>query len=112
MLRIFKRVGIGVAAVVGLLLLWGAVEPRVYLDVEEHVAEIPNLDAEWEGAEIAVIADLQIGMWGANSGMIRRVIRHLVEKRPAAVLLSGDFIYKPGDDPAGEIRAAIELITR
>nr|MBA2670336.1 phosphatase PAP2 family protein [Gemmatimonadota bacterium] len=29
MLRILKRVGIGVAAVVGLLLLWGAVEPRV-----------------------------------------------------------------------------------
>lgn len=105
-----KWVGIVVGALVGVLLVWGAgVEPRL-IDEVEHAAHVPGLPAAWEGRRIAVVADYQVGMWGANLGTMRRVTERLVEARPAAVLLAGDFVYKAGEDPAPEIARVVEIL--
>ncbi len=93
-----------------LLLVWGvAIEPRL-IDREEEVAAVPGLPAAWEGQRVALIADLQVGMWLANTGTVRRIVAQLVEERPALVLIAGDFIYQPGDDARDEIAEAVELI--
>jgi predicted MPP superfamily phosphohydrolase len=106
-----RRIGIGVLVVILLLLAWGGlIEPRLILDVEEESAAIANLPPEWEGAEIAVIADIQAGMWGANTAMVRRIIQRLIDRRPAAVLIAGDFVYKADPDPEPEIHSAVELV--
>lgn len=94
--RTAKRIGKALLALLGLLLLWGLIEPYSIAEKEE-VATIPSLPQEWEGRRVAVIADFQLGMWAANSGTVRRVVRRLVEKRPAAVLIAGDFVYKADD---------------
>jgi uncharacterized protein len=39
-----------------------AVEPRIVRRVD-ITAPIPNLPPSWEGRQVAVFADLQIGMW-------------------------------------------------
>lgn len=109
-MRWLKRIGIGVLTFVILLLAWGVIEPRLIMDVQREVAPISELPPEWEGAQIAVIADLQVGMWGANLGMVRRVVQELVERRPDAVLIAGDFVYKADPDPGKEIRTAVELV--
>src|SRR5215217_2427085 len=70
-----------------------AVEPRILLR-EDHDAAVPALPARWEGQQVAVFADLQIGMWWANTGTVRRAVARTVELRPAFVLIAGDFVYK------------------
>jgi predicted MPP superfamily phosphohydrolase len=102
---------IAVLGVLLSLLVYGAViEPRVILDVREENALIPNLPVEWEGRTIAAVADFQVGMWWANTGMIRRVVQELITRRPAAVLLAGDFIYHPDADPRDLVEEVTALL--
>lgn len=89
----------------GAVLLWGGgIEPRL-IDEEWESARLPGLPQEWKGARVALIADLQVGMWLANTDTARRVVRRLVEARPAAVLIAGDFLYHPNEE-RGEPREA------
>lgn len=91
----FVLAGLGLLAI--LILAWGAgIEPRL-IDEEEEEAEIPGLPDAWTGQQVAVIADLQVGMWWDNTGTIRRIVDRLVDQRPAAVLIAGDFIYHPAN---------------
>ena len=77
-----------------LLLIWSTlIEPRLIIE-EEHVVEIPALPAAWENQRIALIADPQIGLWFSNTGTVRRVVARLVQLRPPAVFIAGDFIYE------------------
>ena len=69
-----------------------AVEPRFVVRNDEH-AVIPNLPAAWEGKQVAVFADMQVGMWWANSDAVRRAVRKVVAIHPAFVLIAGDFVY-------------------
>ena len=70
-----------------------AIEPRIVVR-EDHAGSIPALPASWEGKQVAVFADLQIGMWWANTDAVRRAVAKTVELRPAFVLIAGDFVYK------------------
>ena len=109
-MRAFKYGGYGILAALLLLLIWGfLVEPRL-IDTEEHAALVPDLPSAWEGQRIAVVADYQVGMWGANTGTMRRITERLVEERPTAVLLAGDFVYKAANDPTAEIETVLEIV--
>ena len=68
------------------------IEPRFVL-TEREPASIPSLPASWEGKEVAVFADIQIGMWWANRDAARKVVRKVVELKPAVTLIAGDFVY-------------------
>lgn len=106
-----KRIAIGLLAFLAVVVLWGfTVGPR-WINVEEEVAPLPNLPPSWEGQRIAAIADFQIGMWGANTGTIRRIVDRIVEERPAAVLIAGDFVYK-ADDRLDEILPEVARLVR
>ena len=87
------------------LLVWSAVEPY-FIDIEDHDVTIPRLSEAWDGRRVAVIADLQVGMWASNTWTIERIVRRIVRERPAAVLLVGDFVYHAGGDPAPVRRVA------
>lgn len=89
-----RRVGAWLAGVLFLLLFWGVVVEPYQIDQRHETAALPDLPAAWEGQEVAVIADFQIGMWAANTGTIERIVGRLVERRPAAVLIAGDFAYR------------------
>lgn len=70
-----------------------AIEPRIVVR-EDHMAPIPQLPAAWEGKQVAVFADIQIGMWWANKTAVRKVVEKTVRLNPAFVLIAGDFVYK------------------
>lgn len=104
----FKWLGLGLLAALLLLLLWGvAVEPRFLLDTEEYEAEVPNLPPAWEGQQIALLADFQVGMWWDNTGMVEEAIETVIEARPALALIAGDFVYKPD---SATVREAVEIV--
>lgn len=84
--------------IAAVLFVWGLIEPRTILDEEQERAPIPALPAAWEGAEIAVLGDFQLGIWLANEQMARKAVARVVERKPAAVLLTGDFLYKPVEE--------------
>ncbi|HET8865949.1 MAG TPA: hypothetical protein VFM80_09660 [Gracilimonas sp.] len=94
-MKIFKSTSIFVLVTLLALGIWAfIVEPRFLLDVQIHDAEVPNLGSDWEGKKVALLADLQVGMWWGNTGMIKKAVEKAVEVEPALVLIAGDFIYK------------------
>lgn len=110
-MSIAKKALAAAAGALAALLLYGvAVEPHLVLDTQEHEATLPGLPPEWEGREIALLADFQVGMWWANTEMARRAVRQVADRRPAAVLLAGDFIYKPDADPRELVREMTEIL--
>lgn len=96
------RLLVAVVGVVLLLLVWGvAVEPRL-IDEERYQVALPRLPMTWDGQRVALIADLQVGIWLANTDTIGRVVARLIEQHPAVVLIAGDFIYQPLDEEPAE----------
>lgn len=69
-----------------------AIEPRI-VATEHEVAPVPALPATWDGKQVAVFADLQIGMWWANTDAARRAVHDVVALKPAFTLIAGDFVY-------------------
>ena len=64
--KYLKRIAVGVLGAILFLLIWGVgIEPRL-VDVKAETAFVPNLPSAWENKRVALIADLQIGMWLGN----------------------------------------------
>lgn len=100
-----------VAGLVLALLGYGTlIEPRLVLDVEREEASLPRLPPELAGTEIALIADLQIGMWFANTAMMERAVDRIVEEQPDVVLLGGDFIYGEDDPPGPKVDRVMQIL--
>ncbi len=109
MVKKLKYAAAGLASAIALLAIWGFIEPR-FLNTEKEVAEIPNLPASWEGKQIGQLSDFQIGMWAGNPGTARRSVEQMIEANPAAVLISGDFIYHAEPNPEEEIEVAVSIV--
>ncbi|WP_369130969.1 metallophosphoesterase [Modestobacter roseus] len=102
---------LGLLTVLVLLIGYGTlIEPRLVLDEEQESVEIPGLAAGAPPIEVAVLADMQIGMWWGNPGMSARAIARAVEAEPDVVLLGGDFVYHAGPDVEPEVETALELL--
>lgn len=99
MKRILGRAAAVLGILLGALLLYGVfIEPRLILDERRYEHNIPGLAAGQDDPfEVAVLSDLQVGMWFANLGMIERIVDRVVEEEPDAVLIAGDFLYS--NDP-------------
>lgn len=107
-----RKVFTGVSSVIiGLVLgivIWGAgIEPRFLLDVQDETAEMDRLPEQWDGERVALLADLQVGMWWDNTRMIRKVVRETIAQEPRLVLIGGDFVYKPD---SATVREAVSLV--
>ena len=95
-------------AIITLTMFWGVViEPRL-IEQREWTVEIPGLPPSWNGRQIALMADLQVGMWLSNTDTVRRMVDRLIQKKPAAVLIAGDFIYHPMEDEPEDVREEFE----
>ena len=109
MIKKLKYPATGLASVIALLAIWGFIEPY-FLNTEKEVARIPNLPTSWEGKQIGQLSDFQVGLWGSNTGTARRSVRQMIEANPAAVLVSGDFIYHAEPNPDEEIETAVSIV--
>ncbi len=49
-------------------------------------------------------------MWWDNVATVAQSIDKLIEEQPAAVLITGDFIYHANPDPEPEINEVVELM--
>ncbi|MGD1897121.1 MAG: metallophosphoesterase [Phormidesmis sp.] len=96
----------GLVAVLG---IWGLIEPKT-LNLEEEAAQIPGLPADWQGRKIGQLSDFQVGPWWDNAGTAHRAVDRLVEEAPAAVLISGDFVYHAEPDPQPKIEEAVSIV--
>ncbi|MGB7439583.1 MAG: metallophosphoesterase [Coleofasciculaceae cyanobacterium] len=104
-----KRVILGLLVVPALLVIWSLVEPYI-IDLEEEVATIPNLPKAWEGKQVGLLSDFQLGMWLDNTNTVQRSVDLLKEKSPALVLISGDFIYHAFKGNEEEIAKVVDLV--
>ena len=104
-----KYATMGLCGAIAALAIWSFIEPHI-LNVETEVAKITNLPQAWQGKQIGQISDFQIGLWGDNRDTVRRSVAKLVEVKPAAVLISGDFIFHAIPNPESEIETAVNLV--
>jgi len=86
-----------------------AIEPRI-VKRENITATIPNLPPAWEGKQIAVFADLQVGMHLANIDAARRLAHSVVSIHPAIVLIAGDFVYGSDSSVAGQMHRVVDIL--
>ena len=111
MKRWLMRIAIALGVTIVLLLVYGvAVEPRFVLDEERWRVALPELGEEWAGTDIAVMSDLQIGMWWSNEGMVEKAVGEIVEDEPDVVLLGGDFLYSQEPDVSTQVERVVELL--
>ena len=68
------------------------IEPN-WLAVNEVDVTVPDLAEAWQGACIAHLSDFQVGLAGANLGVVRKAIARAVEAQPDIIALTGDFLY-------------------
>ncbi|WP_299958730.1 metallophosphoesterase [uncultured Modestobacter sp.] len=109
--RWLVRAGLALLAVLVLLIGYGAlIEPRLVLDEERETVELPGLAAGADPIEVALLADVQIGMWWANTGMVERAAQRAVDADPDVVLLGGDFVYDAGPDVDPEVATVLDLL--
>ncbi|MFL5606244.1 MAG: metallophosphoesterase [Gemmatimonadaceae bacterium] len=85
------------------------IEPRFVL-TEHEPASIPSLPATWEGKQVAVFADLQVGMWWANRDAARKVVRKVVELKPAVTLIAGDFVYDADMSVNSQMHEVLDIL--
>lgn len=85
------------------------VEPRFILDEQERFAPVPALPAAWRGAQVAVISDLQVGMWFGNVGMARDAVGEIIERDPDVALVLGDFVYGHENTKAN-VATAVDVV--
>ena len=105
------RLGIGIVTALVLLLAYGVlVEPRLILDQERQEVGLPRLDASLAGTEVAVMSDLQVGMWFANTGMVEKAVATTVAAEPDVVLLGGDFVYSADPSIQTQIDTVLVLL--
>ena len=108
-MKFWKRTALALGGVLVLLLAWGLIEPYV-IDETAYTVHLPHLPEAWAGSDVAVIADIQVGMWWDNLWTVRRIVARIVRAEPDAVLILGDFIYHGGDDPTQRIETVVELL--
>ncbi|MDR7380793.1 metallophosphoesterase [Promicromonospora iranensis] len=101
MRRALQKIALTLTVLLAALTIYGvAIEPRLILATPRHDVTIPGLDESWDGATVAALSDMQTGMWWANTHMVDRAVRTVVEEDPDLVLLPGDFLYS--EDPSIE----------
>lgn len=108
-MKALKYTGFGLLALLLILLVWSLLEPR-FFEVRRETAAVPGLPPAWDGQTVALMADFQVGMWMDNEGTIRRIVRRIVEERPAATLIAGDFIFHRYEGSEREIATAVDLV--
>jgi hypothetical protein len=57
-----------------------------------------------------VFADMQVGMWWANTDAIRKVVRSVTALHPALVLAAGDFVYNADSSVDDQMREVVGLL--
>lgn len=97
-LQYLEYAGIGFGIVVLVLVVWGLLEPR-FLDRESIEGEIPELPSGWRGTTVVQLSDWQVGLWLDNPGTVEEAIEETIELDPDLVVLTGDYVYGPEDDP-------------
>jgi hypothetical protein len=108
-MKTVKHAGTLLVSIVLLMLVWGLIEPYT-ISEDRHEIELPEAPVYWQGREIAVLSDFQVGMWLDNTWTIRRIVKRLVKADPAMVLILGDFIYHGGEDPSGRIASVVRSV--
>lgn len=99
----------GALGTAGLFLLWSIIEPYL-IDQQKYQVKIPHLPACWDGERIALIADLQVGMRLGNTWTIQRIVKRIVEQKPAVALIAGDFVYHSAQDQGEALRTVTRLL--
>lgn len=76
--------------------LWS---PRIEL-------EVLGLPAGWDGVQVAILSDFQLGLWHENADVAAAAVQRAVDLNPDIVVLLGDYVAEDSD--AGRLGEILE----
>lgn len=109
MKKVLKTSGLALLFILAAAIVWSLIEPYT-LDPERYAASLPKLPAGWEGATVAVLGDVQVGMWLDNQSTVKQAVDAAIEEQAAVALIVGDFVYHSSDPGGNEIGQAVALV--
>lgn len=94
----FMWVGVCVAAVWIVIALYGSVFGWRRLEVKNTDIVLADLPKEFDGYRIAQISDFHIGVYGAASGAVERIVEKLNSLNPDLIVFTGDLVSLSPDE--------------
>lgn len=93
-LKILDLAGIAIAAVVFIIMWWGALINRYDIDVNRVDVEIEGLPAAFDGYTIAQISDLHVGTYGYDTTYVAEVVEGVNGLSPNMIAFTGDIVNR------------------
>lgn len=93
-LKILDLAGIAIAAVIFIIMWWGALINRYNIDVNRVDVEIEGLPAAFDGYTIAQISDLHVGTYGYDTTYVAEVVDEVNILSPNMIAFTGDIVNR------------------
>lgn len=93
-LKILDLAGIAIAAVIFIIMWWGALINRYNIDVNRVDVEIEGLPAAFDGYTIAQISDLHVGTYGYDTTYVAEVVDEVNSLSPNMIAFTGDIVNR------------------
>lgn len=93
-LKILDLAGIAIAAVIFIIMWWGALINRYNIDVNRVDVEIEGLPAAFDGYTIAQISDLHVGTYGYDTTYVVEVVDEVNSLSPNMIAFTGDIVNR------------------
>lgn len=98
-----SRVGAGVAVVLAILLLYGALVGRTRVHVKQVEIAYDGLPRQLDGFKIVQLSDMHVGNWGDYTRTMRRAARLAQECQADMIVFTGDFVNNFSDEITPEV---------
>lgn len=90
--------GAALAAVVFVMMWWGALVTRFSIDVSEVTIESDKVPEAFDGLRIVQISDLHVGTYGSSTGFVEKLVDRINSLNPDIIVFTGDIVNRNSDE--------------
>lgn len=89
-LRLISETGIGIAAILFILILYGILMGRFHFKVERLNFWHNDIPEKFDGFKLVHISDLHIGSWMGHKNKLKKAVERINKETPDLILFTGD----------------------
>lgn len=91
-------VGLPIAAIVFILMWWGALVGRKNIQEVNVDFSSEALPESFEGYKIVQFSDIHLGTWGNDTAFVSRFVNRINAQKPDLILFTGDAVNRVSDE--------------
>ncbi len=97
----FTLAGLGVAAIVAGIILYGSFIGKTNFDVKEVTYQSAKVPPGFDGYRIIQLSDIHIGSWEGNAPALQRMVDKVNALSPDLIVFTGDLVNHRADELNG-----------